>query len=360
MKKILLTITSLYGGGAERVVSVWSKQLKEKGYDVSILVCARYSGEYKILDSVPIYSVAETHADFCKLSFYQRFKCFRRLIKEISPDVMINFLPKMQIWMMLATMFINVRKIETIRVSPWNIELGKFEEFLWKRCYDRADAVILQTQQQGEYFTKNVQRKSVVVSNPISEQYKINYKTEYNQAKKFIAMGRVCEQKNFELAIRAFKLAVENNKQLCLEIYGAGEPSYENKLNELIIQQGLENNVRLMGRTNDVLNILKNADSFIMSSDFEGLPNALIESMCIGLPCISTDCRTGPRDLIDNGENGFLVPVGDVDALSKAILELAQLSEEQAKELGQKARQKVLDVCSEEKSLNTLIKVIEG
>ena len=360
MKKVLLTITSLYGGGAERVVSIWSKQLKEQGYDVSILVCARQNNEYEILDAIPIYSIAPNQDAFSNMPFLKRFKVFRKTIKTIAPDVVINFLPKMQIYMMFATMFTKTRKIETIRVSPWNIGLGRFEQLLWNMCYNRANAVVLQTKQQGEFYSKKVQKRSVVVSNPISEQYKINYKTEYNQAKKFIAMGRVCEQKNFELAIRAFKLAVEKNKQLCLEIYGAGEPSYENKLNELIIQQGLENNVRLMGRTNDVLNILKNADSFIMSSDFEGLPNALIESMCIGLPCISTDCRTGPRDLIDNGENGFLVPVGDVDALSKAILEVAQLSEEQAKELGQKARQKVLDVCSEEKSLNTLIKVIEG
>ena len=160
--------------------------------------------------------------------------------------------------------------------------------------------------------------------------------------------------------INAFKLALEKNPELKLSIYGTGNEDYIEKLNSIIKENNLEQNVKLMGRTNDMATALKNADAFLMSSNFEGLPNALIEAMCVGLPCVSTDCRTGPKDLIDDGKNGYLVPTGDVNAFAKAIINVANLSVEEAKEIGIKAREKILDVCGEEKSLKQLIKVIEG
>ena len=145
MKKVLLTITSLRGGGAERVVSVWSKQLKEKGYDVSILVCERFDGEYKIAEGIEVFSIAKPGEKFGDISLFKRLKLFRKIIKEHKPDAVINFLPKMHMWMMLATMGKKVRKIETIRISPWHANSSKLNKFLWHRCFRKSNAVILST-----------------------------------------------------------------------------------------------------------------------------------------------------------------------------------------------------------------------
>ena len=360
MKKVLLAITSLRGGGAERVVSVWSKELKEQGYDVSILVCERFEDEYDIDEGINIYSIAAKGETFGGYSLLKRLKLFRKTLKEIKPDVVINFMPKMQIWMMLATFFRKVRKIETIRISPWHAERKGVTKWLANKCFKRSDAVILQTAEQGEYYSKKIQKKCFVVYNPVAKQYKENPKTEYQKAVNFVGAGRLCDQKNFPLMINAFKLALEKNPELKLSIYGKGSEDYIEKLNSIIKENNLEQNVKLMGRTSDMATTLKNADAFLMSSNFEGLPNALIEAMCIGLPCVSTDCRTGPKDLIDDGKNGYLVPTGDVNAFANAIINVANMSLEQAKEIGMKAREKILDVCGEEKSLKQLIKVIEG
>ena len=360
MKKVLLTITSLSGGGAERVVSVWSKELKEQGYDVSILVCERFDGEYKIEDGIKVYSIASIGEGFGDYSFIKRYKIFRKTIKQISPDVVINFLPKMQIWMMFATMFRRIRKIETIRISPWHLGRTGLVKILINRYFKRADAVILQTAEQGEYYSKKVQKKCHVVYNPVAEQYKQNPKTEYRQAIQFVGAGRLTTQKNFELMISAFKIASEKCPNIKLAIYGEGSKDYVDKLNALIQENGLTDTVKLMGRSLEMPTVLKNADAFIMSSDYEGLPNALIEAMCVGLPCVSTNCRTGPKDLIDDGENGFLVPVGDTKAMAEAIIKIAELEPDKAQEIGEKAREKILDICGKEKSLNQLIKVIEG
>lgn len=360
MKKVLLAITSLTGGGAERVVSVWAKELKENGYDVSILVCERFKDEYKIAEGINVYSISKQGETFGGYSLLKRYKIFRKTIKEISPDVVINFLPKMQIWMMFATFGRKIRRVETIRISPWHATIKGVAKKIWEKCFKRADAVILQTAEQGEYYSKKVQKKCFVVYNPVAEQYKQNPKTEYEKAIQFVGAGRLCEQKNFPLMINAFKIAVEKYPQLKLSIYGAGKESYVEKLNSIIKEKGLIDNVFLMGRCNDMPNVLKKADAFLMTSDFEGLPNALIEAMCVGLPCVSTNCKTGPKDLIDNYENGYLVPVGDVDAVAEAIIKIAELAPEQAKAIGDKARQKVLDLCGEKKSLNELLKVIEG
>jgi glycosyltransferase involved in cell wall biosynthesis len=97
-----------------------------------------------------------------------------------------------------------------------------------------------------------------------------------------------------------------------------------------------------------------------MTSDYEGMPNALAEAMAIGLPSISTDCKTGPRDLIDDGKNGFLIPVGDAKALADRIEKVFSMTEQEKRELGENAREKIIKYCSEENSLKQLINLIES
>ena len=158
--------------------------------------------------------------------------------------------------------------------------------------------------------------------------------------------------------IDAVKLVAMEYADVSLEIYGAGEQEAE--LVSYIKTQDLENNVRLMGRSNELYRIYKNADLYLMSSDFEGMPNALAEAMAVGLPCISTDCKTGPRDLVDDGENGYLIPCGDAKAMAERIVRIFSMSVEEQRTIGQNARNKILDFCSEENSLNRLMALLES
>ena len=154
MKKVMLTITGLGGGGAERVVTVWARQLREAGYDVSIMTYGRKENEYPIDPAVPVFTVARNRDEYLRLSYFARLKRMRSVLKREKPDVLINFLPRMQIWMMLASFGMKIRRIETVRISPWKLSGSAVEIFLWKMCMSRASAVLLQTKEQGEFFNR--------------------------------------------------------------------------------------------------------------------------------------------------------------------------------------------------------------
>lgn len=365
MKKVMITISTLYGGGAERVVSIWANQLQQQGYDVSILIYGRGEGEYPVSDGIKIYTVADTYSDYQRMGYIERFCRMRRLIKNEHPDVMINFLPRMQTWVLFASAFIKTFRIETVRVSPWEVcKNSRIEKFLWKMCFKVADAVILQTKEQGDYFGNRVINKSIVIPNPISDQCVKSCRSGYTSSPRlFIAAGRLTTQKNYPLMIDAFAKAYQKNPNIRLSIYGAGtglNDPYPERLQKQIDDLGLRDIVKLEGRTNKIIDMYLNSDGFIMSSDFEGMPNALAEAMACGLVCISTNCKTGPKDMIDNNQNGFLVNMRNVDELADAIVFVSTMKKEEAEAIGNAARNTILSMCSEENSKRKLMRLIDN
>jgi len=360
MKHIVFAIGSLHGGGAERVVSVWASALAERGYRVSALIYARLENEYPISENVNIYPIAESEKACNDLSMLQRLGRFRKALKELKPDVVISFLPIVQVYVALASIGLRIPRVETIRINPWRTGIleTKFAK-LWLWCFKTCRALILQSEDQKSFFSEEVQKKSVVIPNPINSLYIKNQKTEYTAySHKIVAAGRLSEQKNYKMMIDAVKLVSTEYEDVELKIYGTGE--LEEKLNAYIKEQGLEGTVRLMGRSNELYNVYKKADVYVMSSDYEGMPNALAEAMAIGLPCISTDCKTGPRDLITDEENGYLVPCDDAEALAMRIKYVFSMSSDEQRAIGEKGRAKIIDFCGEENSLKKLIQLVEG
>lgn len=360
MKRITFAIGSLFGGGAERVVSIWASALAEKGYDVSIILYSRLENEYPISEKIKVYPIAESQIACNNMSVLKRIGIIRKIVKTIKPDVMINFLMKIQVYVRIATIGLKVPRIETIRISPWEAEILRTKlGRIWLNCFETSTAVILQSQDQKPFFSHKVQKKSVVIPNPINPKYLENSKISYNPlGHRIVAAGRLSEQKNYKMMIDAVKLVSEEYENVVLEIYGIGE--LQEKLDLYIKSIGMENNVKLMGRSNELYNVYKDVDLYLMSSNFEGMPNALAEAMAIGLPCISTDCKTGPRDLIDDEENGFLVPCNDVGMLAKRIKDVFEMSEQDKRNMGEAARNKVADFCGEDSSLSKLIELIES
>lgn len=359
MKHVVFAIGSLFGGGAERVVSVWSSALVEKGYKVSVIVYARLENEYPVNEKVEVLPIAESQGACNDMSIFKRLLEIRKILKQIKPDLIISFLPIMQVYMRIASFGLGIPRIETIRISPWRADIlkTKFSK-LWLNAFETSKAVILQSKDQKSFFSEKVQKKAEVIPNPINSKYVENVKSEYNpDSYKIVAAGRLSEQKNYKMMIDAVKTVSKDFRSVSLDIYGVGE--LEEELKSYIEKAGLEDTVKLMGRSNELYDVYKKADLYVMSSDYEGMPNALAEAMAIGLPCISTDCKTGPRDLIDDGECGFLVPCGDSVALAKKIKILFEMSEEEKKQIGQKARKKVIDLCGEESSLKKLMNLIE-
>ena len=357
MKKILFAINQLYGGGAERVATLLANRLSDN-YDVSILVKFRYPHEYALSPKIKVYTIAESEEAFSKTRKFKRIIKRRRITKELKPDVVISFLSKTQISMMFATFGLKIKRIETVRNSPWNENLSPFMLRLWKKCFNRADGVIFQTEEQGEFFSAKVRKKSIILPNPVSKACFEKERCYSEKIENFVAVGRIATQKNYPLMIKAFKKATEENNNLKLSIFGGGSESDINKLKALIEELELKNNVFIMGRSENVFDEVLKRDAFIMSSDFEGMPNALMEAMALGTVCISTNCRTGPKDLIDNEKNGFLVPVKNEEALANAILMVSRFTQAEQTEMGISAKQKIMSI-QETHNLDSLEQMID-
>ena len=359
MKHIVFAIGSLHGGGAERVVSVWASKLAERGYRVSVIVFSRLEDEYNISDKVNVYPIADSQKACNDMSVLKRILIIRKLLKKLKPNVVISFLPMMQVYMRLAGVGLKYSRIETIRINPWRAEIVKSKlSGIWLGCFKKCNALILQSEDQRPFFSEKVQKKAVVIPNPINEKYLEVQKKEYNASShKIVAAGRLSEQKNYKMMIDAVKLVLKKYDDVSLQIYGNGD--LKDRLCEYIEGEGLSEHIRLMGRSNELFNVYRDADLYVMSSDYEGLPNALAEAMAVGLPCISTDCKTGPRDLIDDGENGFLVPCNDANTLAERIEYIFELSDGEQRRIGESARKKISAFCGEESSIEKLIALIE-
>ena len=168
--------------------------------------------------------------------------------------------------------------------------------------------------------------------------------------------GRLNSQKNFFMLIDAFEKAYENHNELELRLYGDGELKQE--LEQYIEDKKLSENVKLMGRTNDMKSMLESIDLYVLSSDYEGMPNSLMEAMAAGVPCVSTDCPTGPSDLIENEKTGLLVPVNDADSMAKAIEKM--LFELEKQKIAENGREFVKENYSAKVIVERLLKNIGG
>lgn len=358
MKKIMIAIHALSFDGAEKVAAMWANYLSRNGYQVSFLVRYRLENEQKLEDSISICSIIDTPHNYQKLSGIERLSIVRGIVKEFAPDVIISLLPKMQMLVMLATWGMRCKRIETIRNNPWlDKDIGR-KRFFWNLCFLRSDRIVLQTEEQAEYFPKWMQNKCIVVRNPVLHMTEAK-KYQAGSFKRFIAVGRVSEQKNYPVMIKAFAEATKCMDCCTLDIYGSGSSAYVAFIQKQINEAGLSSRVKLCGRTDRVQDELLCHDVFLMSSDYEGMPNALAEAMVSGLVCLSTDCKTGPKDMIVSGENGFLAKTGDVQSFAEGIETILKMDPQQCADMGMAAREKILEMCGEEKTLARLKRLIE-
>ena len=360
-KKILIAVSSLGGGGAERVATVWASQLAECGYDVSIYVTSRIADEYPLSDKVTVYAGGQTRGEYLSKSYFRRFRNVCSILKKIDPDYIVSFLFNTRIWMMFGSMGLRAKLIDTVRISPWVYDSYKFPaRILSQMSYDVSRKIIVQASDQKDWFSERNQKKCVLVPNPISPLYKTNYKEYISQeVVNFIAAGRIDPQKNYPMMIDAFASVVKQYPNIKLRIFGKGKDDYTQKLQDQINSLGMQESIFLMGRSSEIHIEYKKSDVFLMTSDFEGLPNSLMEAMASRLICISTDCKTGPRDLIDHNENAFMVPVGDSKALAQSIVNVMNMTYEERVAMADKARAKIMSYCSEENSLKRLCSVFK-
>ena len=329
--KLTLFIDSLYGGGAERVICNLANYLAECGQQVEILTMAETEQSYDLNENISLQTLLPIKERRGKLwNFCFRFFRFIRYLVWEKKDVYIVMLPKTIIMLLMFKWLTKAKIIASERADP--TMYPKVISRLLKKYASRADGWVFQTKDARKWYEKSIQKcQAIIIPNAINSSF---IRPLYIGPKRNVvaSAGRLVKQKNFELLIRAFSLVALDYPEYNLVIYGEGNEKEE--LNRLIFQLGLEKRIFLPGNIKNIAEEMEKNSLFVLPSDFEGMPNALMEAMALGLPCISTDCPCGgPRFLIQNGINGLLVPVKDESKMAEALKEVLSNSEK-AKDLG--------------------------
>ena len=315
-KRLMFYINTLGTGGAERVMTQLANRFSAEQYEVMLAVSFPVAEEYSLTDRVKKVYLEEEKLEQSRLMRnITRIRKLRALCKDFKPDVLIAFMAEPNFRAILATIGLPVKTVVSVRNDPKREYAGKVGRFVGKYLLPMADGCVFQTEQAKAWFPKRLQKKSTIIMNAVAESF---FEIKREDPKDIVAIGRLSKQKNHDMLIRAFAKITDKHPKENLQLYGKGD--LEEHLRQLISELGLENRVFLKGATDNVPLVLKNAGIFVLPSDYEGMPNALLEAMAAGVPSISTDCPCGsPAMLIRQEENGLLVPVGGENAMADAM-----------------------------------------
>lgn len=311
----MLYINSLGKGGAERVMSVLANNLSQR-HEIIMVNSFKVNDEYILDSKINKYILDYSNlnkSSFIKKNFY-RTKQLRKLIKQIKPDICLSFMAEANFRNIIACSFLQCKSIVSIRNDPKKEYPNLLFSRLAKLLYKYADGVVFQTKEARDFFSSKITNKSTIIYNPVKQSF---YKCKEGKKKDFVMVGRLNRQKNYYIALNAMNL-IKDKTDYNLYIYGDGEE--KKSLLEKVQEMGLTNRVFFKGIVSNVEEVLDNYYLYIMTSDYEGMPNSLMEAMAKGLPILCTDCPCGgPRELLPKEE---LYPVGDSKNLAEKIINL--------------------------------------
>lgn len=322
--KICFCVDSMNAGGAERVVSILSNSFVLLGHDVTLLMTAslkKYSF-YNLDKKINFICLCENKKK--RVNSIKRLFLLRKCFKKIKPDIIIAFLPHVCVYSYFASRFLKIPLIVSERNDP-NNEIKKVK-FLKEYVFKKADGCVFQTEDAKKYYQyKHKITKCVVIPNPISIDKELTSRdiTNLKYKNEIISTGRLVEQKNHLLLVKAFaKFNFNRKDKYTLKIYGSG-PLKDNILN-YANNVGIKEYIKILSPSPNWLYDNIDTNMFVLTSNFEGMPNALAEALIAKIPCISTDCPIGgPKELIKDKINGLLIPVNDIEKLTDSINFLA-------------------------------------
>lgn len=319
---VTLFIGGLSGGGAERVCCNLANYLVQNSKKIQIITMSDDATTY-VLDErlvrVPLLRQAERRN--LVWNVWIRLLRLRRLMRHTQCDVYVVMLPYPIILLLLFRKLTKAKIVASERADP--ATYASWKQWWLKRLAHRADGWVFQTEEQRAWYGNAIgTAASIVIPNAVNSDFLgVSYCGE--RCKEIVSSGRLTSQKNHALLINAFARIAVQYPDYRLVIYGEGPLRAE--LEQLIEELQLSGRVLLPGYTVNIKECVERASMFVLSSDFEGMPNALIEAMALGVPCIATDCQGGgAKFLIDDGVNGVLVPRGDVGALADAMQHLLE------------------------------------
>jgi glycosyltransferase involved in cell wall biosynthesis len=325
-KRLAFVISDLGFGGAQRDISKCVNFWAENGAEVCIFVfmTSRELQAYPLDSRVQVYFLKDHfhHIPVAKVGvLLRRIFCIialRQSLKKFRPNVIISYMDIINITTLIACKGLNVPVIVSERIDPAHHRIWGFAHPLLAKIrlwtYPLAHRVIVQTRESQQYFPDVLQSKITVIPNCVARfDSKMRVRPVVQD---ILNVGRLASRKDQETLIRAFSLIHQSYPALRLTIYGDGP--YRERLERIISSERLQDHVSLSGNITHVQEALLQADLFVFPSRYEGFPNALCEAMAIGLPVIASNC-SGNTTVVQDGINGLLFPVGDVQALAQKM-----------------------------------------
>lgn len=318
MNNIGFVISGLGGGGAERVALnlgefFASKQMRVFFYLTSDYAFDSYRGVEKMV--VRKLDAAASKNPFAKI----RQLCDLFVADQIS--IVIGFLPMPGFYAAQAAKKVKLPCIISERNSPRDDPRNPLIRALKKKSFYMSDSVVFQTTEARDFFNSRIRSKACIIPNPIGSSFQfVDRQRNLIDPNRFVMVGRISPQKNYELALRAFQ-QIHKKRPLCtLEIYGRGDEGYKRKLIEQYLDNESKKSVFFHGFSEDVPSIYSKAGVFLMTSHYEGMPNSLLEAVASGVPSISTDCRPGgAKAILSDFGGSLLVRNGDLGGLVSAM-----------------------------------------
>lgn len=341
MHKILFHLNCLEQGGAERVVSNLANQFAKEGDDVVVATEWQGENEFQLDNKVRRIHVGLKERDEGKnriSKVWIRIKYLRKCIRDEKPDIVIAFAHKANYRALTSTIGMKVPVVISIRTDPAGHYDSLSDKIQIPLLFPRAAGCVFQTQGQREFFPEYLQKKSCIILNPVNDKY-LNVPKPEMREKTVVQSGRLVDFKNQPMLLKAFVKVHEKHPDYDLKIYGPDSFDGTKEILEGIIKEHhAESFIHLMGGSDELEKQLPKASVYAFSSDWEGLPNALLEAMALGMPIVATDCPCGgPKTVIQDGVNGLLVPIKDEEAMADKINCLIE-DRELAERLGQNAR----------------------
>ena len=328
--RIFFIIPSLSCGGAERVTANLANYWAAKGWEITISTFA-----HRHLDFYELHpSIIRIELNLAGLSGnilanllknLRRVRVLRHFLRQARPDFAISMMSGPNVLLALSAWGIpKVCVLGSERTFPPQVPLGNFRETLRRYTYGQLAAVVALTHESAGWLKAhtNARRVPVIpnaVSWPMSEQHpRIDPAAVCSPERKLLlAMGRLSHEKNCGVLLAAYSRLARNHP--CWDLIFIGEGPERTPLEGKVQAAGLEGRVFLPGQVGNPGAWYERADIYAMTSRFEGFPNSLAEAMAYGLPAVSFDCDTGPREIIRHEVDGLLVPPGDTDALTAAL-----------------------------------------
>ena len=349
-----MLIGALSRGGAERVLLNIARDLRDKGNKITIVTQYKAEDEYEVPEGIEriVFGLTDAEEGGNRLKNIRlRLSKLSGIWREKKPDVILSFIGKNNFMAIRTGHKLGIPVVAAVRAVRDMEYYTPLMRFLADRYLGRAEAVVFQSRDNLLAFSGSVRKKALILKNPVEAGF-FEKVYEGEREKRIVSVGRIDKEKNHRLLADAFmELSKEDPGSVegwTLEVFGEGDLRKE--LTGYVEEKGFGDRIFFRGKSTDVAESIKKAAVFVLPTNMEGYPNALIEAMILGLACISTDCPAGgPRELIAHDVNGLLTPVGNLGKM-KENLQILLNNRQKREALGENAK-KTAALYSPEKVL---------